>query len=204
MKNGKVMAACISALTVPAPANAHHVMDSALPASLLQGLVSGFAHPVIGLDHFVFVIALGAACYYFGRRAGTVAVFLGATLGGTGLHLLEGTLAFPEVWVALSLLLLGALFLAGSAFLKSDGTLVFFGLAGIAHGYAYGESIVGAEPTPLAAYLVGFTLVQLAVIFGAFAAARYIDRAKPKFRSVHALGATVSVAGVAFLALSFN
>ena len=30
------------------------------------------------------------------------------------------------------------------------------------HGYAYGESIVGAESSPRVGYLLGFSLVQLA------------------------------------------
>lgn len=190
-------------LATPLSAYAHHAMDGALPKDLLQGLVSGVAHPVIGLDHLLFVIALGAACHYFGRRAATAAFFIGGTLGGTVLHLAQATLAFPDVWVALTLLSLGALFFAGHAFLKSHGALVFFALAGIAHGYAYGEAIVGAEPTPLVAYLAGFALVQLAVIFAAYALARYLDRAGLVFRRGRALGAAVSVAGVAFLALSF-
>ena len=105
---------------------------------------------------------------------------------------------------ALSLLLLGAWFYSGHSFMKSYGTVVFFSLAGIAHGYAYGESIVGAEPTPMIAYLAGFTLVQLAVMFAASAAARYLDRTKPEFRGAHALGGIMSIAGVAFLALAFG
>ena len=32
--------------------------------------------------------------------------------------------------------------------------------AGIFHGYAYAESIFGAEPTPLYAYLAGFAIIQ--------------------------------------------
>jgi len=35
--------------------------------------------------------------------------------------------------------------------------------SGVFHGYAYGESIVGAEMTPLWAYLLGLALVQLAI-----------------------------------------
>lgn len=203
IKGGKYFAACLAVLAVPFSANAHHAMDSALPGNLLQGFVSGLAHPVIGLDHLLFVIAVGAACYYFGRRAATVAVFVGSAVAGTGFHVYGATLHFPEVWVALSLIAIGFLFFAGGALLKGPAALVFFGLAGLAHGYAYGESIVGAEATPLLAYLAGFTLVQLAVIAAAFAAARHLDRVKPVFRSAHALGGTMSIAGVAFLALSF-
>lgn len=201
---GKHLAACIAALAVPFSANAHHAMDSALPGTLLQGLLSGLAHPVIGLDHFLFVVAVGAACYYFGRRSATAALFVGGTLAGTGFHVYEATLAYPEVWVALSLIGMGLLFFAGRALSRGPAALAFFGLAGVAHGYAYGESIVGAETTPFIAYLAGFTLAQLAVILTAFAAARYFDRSKPVSRARAALGGIMSIAGVAFLALSFG
>ncbi len=46
------------ALLAPATAFAHHGMDGETPATLTQGLVSGLAHPVIGLDHLAFVLAL--------------------------------------------------------------------------------------------------------------------------------------------------
>ena len=55
---GRFFAACLAVLAVPISANAHHAMDSALPGNLLQGFVSGLAHPVIGLDHLLFVIAV--------------------------------------------------------------------------------------------------------------------------------------------------
>ena len=40
-------------------------------------------------------------------------------------------------------------------------------VAGVFHGYAYGESIVGAETAPLAAYMIGFGVIQSCVAVGA-------------------------------------
>jgi urease accessory protein len=48
--------------------------------------------------------------------------------------------------------------------------------AGIFHGYAYGESIIGAEMTPLLAYLAGFALIQLIIAFAAYQAGRFACR----------------------------
>jgi urease accessory protein len=50
----------------------------------------------------------------------------------------------------------------------------FFAGAGLFHGYAYGESIIGAEPAPLAAYVAGFAAVQYGIAVGAAAALRFI------------------------------
>jgi len=35
-----------------------------------------------------------------------------------------------------------------------------FALAGLLHGYTYGESIFGAESTPLWGYLIGLAVIQ--------------------------------------------
>ncbi|MCW5621653.1 MAG: hypothetical protein KIS79_11150 [Burkholderiales bacterium] len=41
-------------------------------------------------------------------------------------------------------------------------------IVGIVHGHAYAETIFGAEPALLAAYLPGFSLIQFTVAAGAF------------------------------------
>ena len=187
---------------LPLFAHAHHGMDKALPATALQGFISGLAHPVIGLDHLLFVLAVGAACYYFGRKAGTLVTFTTAAVAGTLLHLQQATLEYPDLIVAATLVLLGVLFFLGRDFLRSAGALALFAAAGIAHGYAYGEAIVGAEPTPLYAYLAGFTLVQFGIAAAGFALARYASKRRPHARTEHAWGGALAVAGVAFLALS--
>ncbi len=196
------LVAAAAALQVP-PALAHHAMDNAIPASAFQGFVSGIAHPVIGLDHLLFVLTVGAACYFFGRRAETIAVFILATLAGTVLHLYEVTLPYPDAWVALTLVLLGVLFTTGVQFLRSRAALALFGFAGIVHGYAYGEAIMGAEPTPLYAYLLGFTVMQLCIAGLGYALTRYAERTKPALGTARAVSGVVSIAGVALLVASF-
>ena len=195
------LSVCAS-LAIPLNASAHHAMGNTTPGNAWEGLISGLAHPVIGLDHLLFVLAVGAACYYFGQKAGTIVTFLAAAIAGTVLHLNKATLPYPDAWIAVSLLVLGILFLLNSRVLKSRLALALFALAGILHGYAYGESIVGAEATPLAAYLAGFTLVQFAIAFCGYAVARHIDRSRPSSPTVKAVGGGLTLAGVAFLFLA--
>ena len=193
-------AACAAAQ--PMAAHAHHAMGNALPGNVFEGLVSGLAHPVIGLDHFVFVLALGAACYYFGQRLVGIGAFLAAALTGTILHVQQVTLPHAEVWVAASLLLLGCMLLFAMPALKSVAGTLLLATAGIVHGYAYGESIVGAEPTPLAAYLAGFTVIQLCIGLGGFALTRHADRMRRSTAAVRTAGGVASIAGVAFLMMA--
>lgn len=198
------LAAAAAALAAPLFAHAHHAMDSALPGSLFEGLISGLAHPVIGLDHFLFVLAIGAACCLSGGRIAAAALFVAATVAGTVLHLYTASIAYPDVWVAASLVALGIAFFGGRRFMRSRWAFALFALAGIAHGYAYGEAIVGAEATPLLAYLVGFALVQVAVIAGAYAATRALSVRLPGAPGASVLGGALSLAGVAFLALALG
>ncbi|MGH8666899.1 MAG: HupE/UreJ family protein [Burkholderiales bacterium] len=195
-----LVAAC--AALQPVAAHAHHAMGNALPGNVFEGLLSGLAHPLIGLDHFVFVLAMGAACYYFGQRVLGIGAFLIAALAGTMLHVQQTTLPYAELWIAASLVTLGlAVLLAAPARGRILGP-IFFALAGVVHGYAYGESIVGAEQTPLVAYLVGFTVIQCAIALAGFALARQADRMHRSTLALKTVGGIASVAGVAFLLMA--
>lgn len=147
------------------PAIAHHAMDGALPQNALAGFLSGLAHPVIGLDHLAFVIAVGLLASLQPQAGWLPPVFLGTALAGTGLHLAGWNLFAPELMIATSVLLFG-LMLA----IKIPDWRVVLGLgaiAGLFHGYAYGEAIVGAGMAPLLAYLLGFTVIQGAIALSA-------------------------------------
>jgi len=75
-------------------------------------------------------------------------------------------------------------------------------LAGLLHGHAYAESIFGAEPAPLIAYLAGFSLIQFGVAMAALLAhRRLMSTGGSRVRRVSgALGAVVGAIGILFLA----
>jgi urease accessory protein len=155
-------------LTVLAPlsARAHHMMDGKVPGSFAQGLLSGLGHPVIGIDHFVAILAIGVLASLNKRIAVLIAAFFASLLLGVGLHLARIDLPMAELGVALSLVACGSLLLRNGSISLTLSALVF-SAAGVFHGYAYGESIVGAELSPLGAYLLGLVAVQSAIAFGA-------------------------------------
>jgi len=41
------------------PTSAHHTMGGGMPSNFFEGFMSGLAHPVIGVDHLAFIVALG-------------------------------------------------------------------------------------------------------------------------------------------------
>ncbi len=162
MRNGNGVAAFAAcAMLLATPASAHHAIGGATPSSGWEGLLSGLAHPVLGLDHLAFVIALGLIAALHRRGALIPIAFVAASLVGTGVHRLAWDLPAPELMISLSVLLFGALLVARRRSLPMVAALA--SASGIFHGYAYGESMVGAERTPLWAYLLGLALVQLAI-----------------------------------------
>jgi urease accessory protein len=168
MRSIGLTAAVVGAsVLVATPVLAHHPMGGAMPSNLFQGLMSGLAHPMIEPSHFVAIVAIGLLAAFKRQGAMIPAAFILAAMAGTGLHLAKVAIPGLEFLVSASILMLGG-FLAVK---NSPNTMVVVGLAAIAglfHGYAYGEAIIGAEATPLVAYLAGFTAIQSMVSFGAF------------------------------------
>ncbi|MEX0751366.1 MAG: HupE/UreJ family protein [Xanthobacteraceae bacterium] len=181
------------------PAAAHHVMDNQLPATFLQGLLSGLGHPVIGLDHLAAIIAIGCIAATQPRGAMLAVGFVMAMLSGVTIHLGQATISGAELLVALSVVLLGIAMLRLRPVARGLA-LLLFALAGFVHGYALGESIVGAEPAPLYAYLAGLAIIQSAITFAAMTLTRWL-LARPSFEPVRLRLVGAGIAGFGFALL---
>jgi urease accessory protein len=152
-------------LLATTPASAHHVMGGRTPSTFIEGLLSGLGHPVIGPDHLAFLLAVGVAVGVGGLNLALPAVFVVATAIGVAVHVKGVGVPAAEIMVALSVLLAGLLIVRGRA-LPVAAWAVLFASAGFFHGYAFGESIFGAETSPLDAYLVGLIAIQTAITVG--------------------------------------
>ena len=183
----------------------HHFMDGDLPQTFAQGLLSGLGHPVIGLDHAAFIVAAGFLLALVRNGMwGIVALIAGSLLGAV-LHLMEFGLPAGEAGVALSVILVGVLLMARRRIALSwlTGGLA---VAGVLHGYAYAESIVGAEAAPLGAYLIGFSLMQFGIATVVFLIHRRLMTSHEAWSKPMSslLGAVVGVIGMAFLVISMS
>ena len=191
----------ISLLVVASPASAHHPMGGKIPSNFFEGFLSGLAHPVIGLDHLAFVVAVGLFAALKPQGILMPIFFVLSAMLGTGIHLSGVTLPVVELIVSASILLFGILM----ALKNSPNVLMMVGLsivAGLFHGYAYGEAIFGAQTTALVAYLAGFTVIQLVISSAAFFVGKKVldgdfAQAAPNLRSA---GLVICGIGAAFLA----
>ena len=198
-------AVSLAGLLAASNASAHHAMGGRTPETLFEGLLSGIAHPVIGLDHLAFLVVVGLLTFGL-RTPGRWIVpgaFAAATVLGTLVHLGAVDLPIAEAAIAVSLLTGGLLVLARAELSTLALSLAVAGF-GLFHGYAYGESIVGAEQTPLLAYLAGFALVQYALIAGVVGGVSLIARksARAPLLLGRGGGALATLAGGVSLAMN--
>ena len=158
------------------PVLAHHPSGGELPSTFIEGLVSGIGHPVIGIDHLVFVVAIGLLAA-LSKKIGMIIplAFVVATAIGTAIHLQSISLPVPELIISASVLMMGIL-LAKEKQINLAIIAAIAAMAGIFHGYAYAESIVGAQTTVVSAYLLGFCSIQLGISAIAF----YVGRSTIK------------------------
>ncbi|NJP10683.1 MAG: HupE/UreJ family protein [Leptolyngbyaceae cyanobacterium RU_5_1] len=190
----------LGALLMATPASAHHAIGGKLPTNFVEGFLSGLAHPVVGLDHFAFVVAVGLLAVTKRQGIWIPIAFVLTALVGTGIHLFSVDLPAAEILIAASVVIFGILL----ALPSSPNLLLMIGLgaiAGLFHGYAYGEAIVGAEMNPLVAYLAGFTLIQLVIALLAFKVSKWTLKQLTETTPLplRFAGFTICGAGVAFL-----
>ena len=182
------------AMAIAEPAWAHHVMGGKLPQTFLQGLMSGFGHPVIGFDHLAAIVGVGILAALAGRSAAVVLAFSVAVIAGVGLHLAKIDLPASELFVGLTTLLIGALVILRQS-MSAGRALLLFAIAGLVHGYALGESIVGAEASPLVAYLLGLLVIQTAIGISVYAAVRSLAGWPARTAGLTVVGVLVALAG---------
>lgn len=190
-----------AAVTLCSPAVAHHPIGGEAPTTMVDGLLSGLGHPVIEPVHLLFL--LGAA-----TLVGLTRVPLRTAMALLVLHVLAASLATAiasgaGMAPALHLALAGSLLAlvpplwqrrfpgAGLA-----GALAAAG--GLVHGLAFSETIVGAEVTPMFAYLAGLAMVQSGMLVLACAAVRLGLRRHPlgASRGSRALAGSLLAAGI--------
>ncbi|ABW26229.1 HupE/UreJ family protein [Acaryochloris marina] len=188
----------LTLLTCSSPVFAHHPLGGRLPANAFEGFMSGMGHPVIGMDHLAFVIAAGLVAALMRKGVLVPIVFVLGSLAGTGIHLQALDLPAPELFISASVLAFGLVLARG---LQTNIWLISLlgAAAGVFHGYAYGEAIVGAEMTPTLSYLLGFVSIQLVISLAAWTIGKAIQKKSQGLLNLRFAGFILSGMGAAFL-----
>ena len=174
MKKLSLAAAALVSSVVPA--FAHHPLNGMPMETFTHGVLSGVGHPILGFDHLFFVIAVGIAAALSGRMLSGPLAFLAAMVAGVVLILNGVVLPYVEFAIALSLLAVGGVLAMGRQ-LPVSVLFGLFAVAGLFHGWAFGESIVGQEGgtalSVVAGYLIGLSAAQwIVAVLAGFAVTR--------------------------------
>ncbi|MGE0255850.1 MAG: HupE/UreJ family protein [Alphaproteobacteria bacterium] len=166
------------------------------------GLAAGFLHPVLGLDHLLAMVAVGAYAARQGGRAmwAVPATFVVLMVAGGALAWGGVDLPLVEPGIALSVVLFGAL-VALDRRLPMAAGMALAGLFALAHGHAHGaEMPAAAHP---AAYALGFVLATSALHVAGIALVLGLVRSldgMPARWAVRLAGAATAVAGAGLAA----
>ena len=191
-------AAAALSLVLPSAAKAHHPTGGMLPASWSDGFLSGIGHPVLGPYHLAFIVGAAILMAASRRWAALPALFVAGLVPGVLSRFGHVVMTAPEMLVALSVLLLGAALLVEAKIAPAAGQIAV-ALAGFVHGYAFGETIIGAEPTPVAAYLAGLSVTTASIMIVLANLTRAIVSADfAALRLRQAAGAALVLGGGAF------
>lgn len=162
-----------------------------------EGLAAGFAHPFLGLDHLLAMLAVGlwAGQHQGWRRAVAPAGFLAGMLGGGMMGMAAIDLPAVEAGIGLSVLALGML----AALAQRPAwpvAAVLVAAFGAVHGHAHGTEM--AEGATALAHGAGFLAATALLHAAGFLLAVAASRSGAML--LRYLGAGVSFAGVALLA----
>lgn len=146
-----MLAATIALALTPAPALAHD------GTGLAGGFVSGFRHPLVGLDHLLAMVSVGIWGAFLGRPLviALPVLFPGAMVVGAGAAMAGVSFPPVEYGIALSVVTLGLLILLAvrAPVIIACGVVALFALC---HGYAHGTELpAAADPI---GYSMGFVL----------------------------------------------
>jgi urease accessory protein len=171
-----------------------------MPTTFLDGLLSGLAHPALGLDHLAFIVVLGVVAALSRARLALILAFVATAAVATYLRAINFDYPYVEQLVALTVIIAGALMVLGLG-AKKLIWLPFTAIAGLLHGYAFGEEVLGADGLPTAGYIIGGTVACAAIaLVVKLIAARVPALSDPRWWPLRFAGALVAVLGAYLLA----
>ncbi len=164
-----------------------------------SGALSGFLHPLLGLDHLLAMVTVGLLSAQMGGRAiWTVpAAFVSVMVIGGILGIVGLGLPLVELGIAASVVVLG-MALAAKQGIPIAVAMTFVGLFAIFHGHAHGTELPSVASTTLyiISYVVGFVVATAGLhVIGALLGTMAV-RTKRGDMTLRVAGALIALAGV--------
>ena len=177
---------------VPGSASAHMIEPQ------MEGIGSGFGHPLTGQDHFLAMFAVGLwGAQMGGSQVWRLAVtFPMIMVVGVMLAMFGLPLPHVEVGIALSVITLGAAI--GFAWHpRSWVALTLIAFFAICHGFAHGTELPKTvNPTD---FVIGFVIATGLIHLLGIGVGLFLQKKLQKKRLIRYLGALIALGGIYFL-----
>lgn len=172
-------------------------------AGVNGGALSGFLHPLLGLDHLLAMVGVGMLSAQIGGRAiwYVPATFVAVMAAGGLLGIVGLELPFVEYGITGSVLALGAAILAKRS-VPVWLAMIFVGIFALFHGHAHGTELPSAAETAgyVVAYVSGFLMATAGLhLVGAFLG-MIAERSNRGDMLLRASGAMIALIGVFLIA----
>jgi len=186
----KTAARVLALLLLPSTASAH------TETAVVGGFLSGFQHPIGGLDHMAAMVAVGIWGAFLGGRAIWIlpVVFPMVMAVGGAAGILGLPLPGVEPGIALSAVVLGVM-VAMAVKPQIWVAAVIVGVFAVFHGYAHGKELPQSDNA--LSYAVGF-VIATGLLHLAGIAIGELTRWPQGVIAVRACGGGIAVSGVAF------
>lgn len=167
-----------------------------------DGFLWGMADPVLCLNMFVSMVAIGLLAAGIIRGSWIAISFVIAAIFGTVIHLLQISLPGVEIAIATISISCGVMLFMPNR--PKFLTLLFLtAIAGLSQGYFSSESIIEADIMPSVFYIFGAALTQYAVVMSCRKIGNTIELpSMPKTMSF--LGIAICALSIVFLKISFS
>jgi len=162
------------------------------------GLGAGFAHPFLGLDHLLAMVAVGLWAAQLGGRAvwALPFAFVSALLAGACLGIAGVGLPAHEPLIAASVLTLGLL-VALRVRMTTAAAALPVALFALAHGFAHGAELpANASAT---GYVLGFTLATATLHAGGVTTGLWL---RARAAALRAAGVPIAATGCVLCGLA--
>lgn len=159
--------------------------------------LTGFSHPLIGIDHLLAMFAVGVIAVQNGGRMtwALPAVFVIAMILGGILGVNAFALPMVETSIALSVLVFGTM-VALAKKLPHALAIITVALFAVFHGHAHGTEMVAANAL---VYITGFVASTALMHFGGAMAGRHAKKSLISLQFLKSSGTAISIAGLLLL-----
>lgn len=164
----------------------------------INGLLSGLAHPLLGLDHLLAMLAVGLWGAQLGGRARWLlpALFVAVMLGGGALAMLGLAVPAVELGIVASVVMLGVLLLWARQ-LPMAVSSVLVSLFALLHGVAHGAEM--PLETSAMTYALGFALATASLHMIGLLGGGWLQK-RSWLAVMRVIGAGIGVVGFAIAA----